>query len=829
MSKFTGIASLIGIFLFSIPAAGDEPSARERIDRFKEATVIVQQLNHYRGTACCIHPDGWFIAATNALVNGKDPDTRLVINPKSDNQRIVVATIARQDETTGLTLLRAEGSDFVSLPLGRDNDLFETNIVNAIGYPVEALHNSTLIGAEIEIHTTRIKSLKKTDGKLTGLGLEQRLPQGEAGGPVVDSQGNIVGILAPVSINREVVAAIAISKIRETLLSPLIEFPVKTIRSTDLAKEALLPVRIELFRESKDLEVTLEFESGGEPVTLAADPNTEHQYIARMKWPAKDVMPKLQLEVHYGNNLVLANWGEPTITIGEDVIPICEIRRFEFSTESKDATVMTNTRTVTGKVPAFQMARLELSGVVAQFDLLQADKVFGSLLPAEKTEIGYRVVLHEEGTLIGELSGKLKVETVEAIPVERDPRPRIDFPPPVLTAPLTIVKLPVPIDDVVAGAGGRFLLLHLKKLKQIAVFDVSQAKVVKYLPMVSSNITYAAGAGKLFIGRQDDRRIQRWDLQTLEPELTVDAPVGGLRKLAMGAKSYEPLFLLSDTDAKKSWLIDPVSLKAEPLQFEGWRRGAWGPVHINVSHDGGSVVVCGGGWAGLELSTIADGQIQSQKMGGYSIDEALIAGNGALVFPTKGPALREDLTKAATEFEGSLFPALDDFLSLSYAIHDGKAVLNIFSNTDARRICTLRDLPELNEKSALPIHNRVFLIPVANVLITVGPGNDHLILRPFDLEQLLKADDVDYLFVRSEPHRTVTRGDEYSYPMMVMSRKGGVTYELQSGPEGMTISPDGVLTWKAPVDIKAGNETIIVKVRDKSQQETFHTFRLRLR
>lgn len=394
--------------------------------------------------------------------------------------------------------------------------------------------------------------------------------------------------------------------------------------------------------------------------------------------------------------------------------------------------------------------------------------------------------------------------------------------------PQTVVRVPAPIDDVVIGAGGNLLLLHLSKLRQLAVFDVKLAKVVKYIPLESNEISYAAGATKLFIGRKDEPLIQRWDLKTLELELTVDAPLGGVGKLAMGAESLTPLFLLANKEAKKSYVIDPVSMKAEPIQWEGWKGGAWGPVYINVSHDGSSVVVCGGGWAGLELAAIGDGKIQSQKTGGYCLDGALIAGNGVLVFPSKAPPFRADLTSTVPEFESVNFPAIDDSISISFAKRDGKAVLNVFGNIDTKRMFSIRDLSELNENTNLPIYKRVFLIPRARVLITIGKSSDELIVRPFDLVEALKAESVDYLFVNSAPRRSASRGEQYSYLIEVMSRKGDVRFALESGPPGMTLSSEGLLNWAVPVDFQPGDTAVIVKVVDKSQQELFHSFQLQV-
>ena len=65
------------------------------------------------------------------------------------------------------------------------------------------------------------------------------------------------------------------------------------------------------------------------------------------------------------------------------------------------------------------------------------------------------------------------------------------------------MKLPAPAADACAGGGGRFLILHLAQTRQLAVFDVNQAKVVKYLPVPADNVRFAAGMNKLLVVAPD--------------------------------------------------------------------------------------------------------------------------------------------------------------------------------------------------------------------------------------------------------------------------------------------------------------------------------------
>ena len=400
------------------------------------------------------------------------------------------------------------------------------------------------------------------------------------------------------------------------------------------------------------------------------------------------------------------------------------------------------------------------------------------------------------------------------------------FPAPALPEGATQVALAGPATAVAVGGSGRYLILQIGKLQQLAVFDVSQVKVVKYLPMPTNNLVFAAGAKKLFVGLKDLRQIQRWDLTKLDLELTVPAPdpVGAM---AMGACATTPLLMVGD-GTKRYWVINPMTLKGEAFPSQRWGGGgggAWGPVNLHVSFDGSTSVACGGGWAGIEVGSLsAAGKVVNVHSGSYVNGDTLIAGNGVLVFPSQGGILRSDLVSKVTGIDGTPFPADDPAFSLAYRNDKGKAVLVLYANADPRPLVTFQDLPEITKDSALPLEQRIHLIPRAKALVTVGEGGDRLVLRKFDLAESLEAEGVDYLFVESPPVISVDKGMRYTYQMKVRSKKGGVKTELQSGPKGMTVSKTGLVQWTAPTKVDDPHPTVIIQVTDDSGQTIFHTF-----
>jgi hypothetical protein len=401
------------------------------------------------------------------------------------------------------------------------------------------------------------------------------------------------------------------------------------------------------------------------------------------------------------------------------------------------------------------------------------------------------------------------------------------FPPPTLPDGKLEVELAAAADEVCVGGGGRYLILHLKKLRQLAIFDVSQAKVVKYLAMPSSDIVFTAGSKKLYVGVKDLKRIQRWDLARLELELTVPAPEGGIVGMAIGASSLGPIVMCGE---KRFWLVNSTTLKAEHFPSKNWGSdgSAWGPVSVHVSFDGSTAVASGGGWAGVELATLSANKVTNIQTGGYVHGDATVSGNGSLVFMDEGGIVRSDMTSKVTGIEGHSFPADDNAFSLAFVKDKNrkskKTSLIIFSNGDPRPLITLRDLPELAQESKMPLWQRIHLIPSAKVLVTLGEGAAHLVLRKFDLARELEAEGIDYLFVESSPVAHAQPNGKYTYKMVIRSKKGGVKAELQTGPKGMTVSKDGIVQWTVPTRPAEPHAIVIIQVSDASGQSVFHSF-----
>ena len=128
-------------------------------------------------------------------------------------------------------------------------------------------------------------------------------------------------------------------------------------------------------------------------------------------------------------------------------------------------------------------------------------------------------------------------------------------------------------------------------------------------------------------------------------------------------------------------------------------------------------------------------------------------------------------------------------------------------------------------RDKLTYDQRLHFLPAAKLVVAIPNTNDRLVLYPFDPEAALEKSNVDYLVVTSRPPPSAKKGQEYVYTLSVKSKKGGVTYKLDSGPKGMAIDGAGKLTWTPPADADAEND-VIVTVKDAGGGETIESFRV---
>jgi serine protease Do len=120
----------------------------------------------------------------NATV-GNESQPFALLKPKG---RVLNAQIVGVDKTIDLAVLKVEGTDLPTLPLGRYERLHQGQIVLAFGNP-EGLQNSVSLGL-----VSSVLRQPDPDSPMVYIQTDAAINPGNSGGPLVDVEGNVVGI-----------------------------------------------------------------------------------------------------------------------------------------------------------------------------------------------------------------------------------------------------------------------------------------------------------------------------------------------------------------------------------------------------------------------------------------------------------------------------------------------------------------------------------------------------------------------------------------------------------------------------------------------------------
>jgi hypothetical protein len=357
---------------------------------------------------------------------------------------------------------------------------------------------------------------------------------------------------------------------------------------------------------------------------------------------------------------------------------------------------------------------------------------------------------------------------------------------------------------------------------------VSQAKVVHEIE-VPDDVRYAAGLDKLLVVAPGQRQLQRWDLRTFRREKTVPVPEG-VGPAYMGSGGRGPLLLFIG-GRFVGWDVE----RMEKADMDASGLGDY-PGYVplaRISADGQAIVVGQPGQPYV-LVRLRRPKNTLARSPDYYNNLALPNADASLVFRFGGIYDGDMRPLAADAFRDLVLLPTEDprfFLAVREESPDTSRVL-ICASADRQVVLEVPRVekmtgPGLNPGAGLfGEEPRVHYLPSAHVLVTLPESNDRVVVRSLNLIEALKESGRDYLFVLSRPSPEVAAGAQFSYRMDVHSRAAGLRYTLESGPEGMTVSADGVVRWRAPERPDRRPVRVIITVRRSSGKEVQHAFDL---
>lgn len=770
--------ALLLALLWTTPRVTDAAPKAETVKAGKAATALVVVPRLGFGSAFCIDEQGVFITNEHVIRGIKlGGQVTLVLNSAQNDQRVVQAQVVKFDRAGDLAMLVVENSKptFPTLGIGRTDQLVETAEVVTFGYPFgTALKAKERDYPAISINVGRVTSLRRgKDNLLDAIQLDAQVNEGNSGGPVLDTKGNVIGVISKGIVGRGVNFAIPADKVRQFIAKPQLMFiPPKLTKKNQHDEHELEAKVISLDSLDKDqFDVTIVIRvNDNSPRSLK--PKRDKDGVYRIKTVIVPKDKQVKTKISY---MVTAKRKGKVLAIAVGRIDI-DIAVAKDTTVAKHNPDVPTVRIPSGPKTKLPDDKAELAEPTLVIELPEAftNYVVGGA--------GRYMLFH--------LKTAKKILVIDVV------KGKLAF------------EIPKVNEDVLIAAGRDKFVLVLpgQSLIQRWNFETKTREKVGRLAVTGTPRLAIMGEnseGPLLIGAQ---KAKLFDLETLKP-LDID------EVHIVGSQDRFP---------------HHVCVSADGHVFTAIPKGL-GPVGYTrmIVSDGR---VFNKGFDSTSHNTrwaqpTADGSLVLMNSGHRIWD--------ALLNYKETKSLHDWITFHTVDPRWFIAVRFDHDQSTKQHV----TRINFCTVADRRIVHTYTGLPEMapkgNSGAVADIIYRLrtgqghfHYVPWAQLVVNMHWDRKRIFLRKFSLIESLNSTGIDYLFVTSVPPVTADAGKTFTHQIEAVSKAGKVEYKLESAPDGMTISPKGEIAWPVPATETAGPHNVILLVSDKSGEELFHTFDL---
>jgi S1-C subfamily serine protease len=384
----------------------------EIVRRCKAATALVEVTDFGSGSAFCIRSDGFFITNHHVVREvqiGKS--VKLVLNPGDQNEKTFQARVIQADAREDLALLKIdEAKGLPALTLRSTKDLFETMPLTAFGYPFgRFLSRDEDRYPAISVNTGRISALRMANGKLEAVQIDALVNPGNSGGPVVDDDGKVLGVVVSGIFRSGVSFAIPADKVKEFLARP-----------------ALLPSKFDVPYAQRNKPMTVEVEvvaveADSAPDTVLVEYSSEGRAAQTVKATRKgdrftlQAAPfagtknategKLRCIAYTDDERHVAELPDSELRLGTAVFSLSELRSLQRRSDAWIVTTLAGQR-LAGRLDKLPVARDDKAKAI---DWATVQRVDIAAHDAAPREVKYEMRAQREGKTLSTLKGAWKL------------------------------------------------------------------------------------------------------------------------------------------------------------------------------------------------------------------------------------------------------------------------------------------------------------------------------------------------------------------------------------------------------------------------------------
>jgi S1-C subfamily serine protease len=387
-----------------LPAVCSGAGQKEIARAGKAATAFVEAKTPRGiayGSAFCVHKSGFFITNHHVIANAQE--IKIVINSGEKTEKVLIAKVLRSDPEVDLALLQVKGENLPVLSLGSDAGLVELAEVIACGFPFgQLLSTDRQMHPAISINIGKVTSLRKKDNKLQLIQIDITLNPGNSGGPVLDQDGKVVGVVLAGIKGAGVNFAIPVSKVHAFVEAPEISFQPPMLTRARMTTPITFKARVmSLLSAAKSLDVDLVLRRGSKQLKVRME-EKDGVFLTKVAPVLEDESksPLLECSVVYTDGHVAGAIEDKEFKIGDQAVKLSDVRSISLKRES--VVVLFNDKTLQGKITGLGSLTLQLGGKKIGFDLGSATEV--KLAAAPGYVISCTIIVSRDGKELGRLS-----------------------------------------------------------------------------------------------------------------------------------------------------------------------------------------------------------------------------------------------------------------------------------------------------------------------------------------------------------------------------------------------------------------------------------------
>ncbi len=405
MTSITMRLSILTILFVGMSSAGEaEPAPLSKVElvtKVKPACVYIE-TNSGSGSGFCIDRTGLFVTNFHVIKDvPRGAEVTVVVDSSLPSQRLLKGKLLRSDAGLDLALIQSTtAANCPIIPLGTVDKLSELVEVIAFGFPFGKALSEGQSNPAISVNKSNVSALRRdAKGKLEFIQMDSNLNPGNSGGPVVDQNGQVVGIVLAGIPGAGINMAIPVSRLSDFLSTPVIALAVPAITAGNVndSQEFSATVVGDPRTKSQVYDVELQLATPGTserklPMRLV---NGAYTVKAPPLEPVKGTVG-MSLTAEFSTGSVTVKVQEREISIGGKSMKLSQLESFS---PSKGEAHTRDGQDIQGKVSGLDQLLAKIGSLSVALPFSEASSI--EVTPGQPPPMTFTVIVRLSGREIG--------------------------------------------------------------------------------------------------------------------------------------------------------------------------------------------------------------------------------------------------------------------------------------------------------------------------------------------------------------------------------------------------------------------------------------------